>query len=244
MNSYHLFLDEILPSENLDYFCLAGVLLDERTYTKEIIPAVNKIKQEIFGDTTTILHDAEIRYAKKGSRYEIFKKAETRNTYWKEVKSLLQNHEMFILSASIHEKDLFRLYPTMRDKYFICLQVILENYVNFLERHNGIGNIAIESRNPGQNDQLQSHFHILKANGTLFYEPKVLQKHLLNISFPLKEDNNIGLQIADMIPNPLNRDLSGTKQKIKGLVDIIHSKAYDGLVEEKQRFGIKVMPRK
>ncbi|KZO00489.1 DUF3800 domain-containing protein [Pseudobacillus badius] len=243
MDSYILFLDEILPSGNLKYFCLAGYVVEQELYAKEIIPEINELKQELFGNTTVILHEAEIHRPERDTPYEIFKQAKFRNLYWDRIKEIFKKYNLYILSASIHEKDLKHLYPGMRDKYFICLQIILENYVNFLERHNGTGNITIESRNQSQNEQLQGHFYNLKATGTLFYEPKMLQKHLGTISFPLKAENNVGLQLADMIPNSLNRDLSNAKQRTKGLIDIINSNAYDGLIDEKQRFGIKVIPR-
>ncbi|MFD2446695.1 DUF3800 domain-containing protein [Bacillus sp. CGMCC 1.16607] len=242
MKSYILFLDEILPIGNLQYFCLAGFAVEQDLYANKIIPEVNKLKQDLFGNTTVILHEAEICRPEKGTPYEIFRQAENRNYYWEKIKEIFQNHDVHILSASIHGQDLKLLYPTMRDKYFIGLQIILENYVNFLERHNGIGNVTIESRNQNQNEQLQGHFYNLQATGTLFYEPKLLQKHLGTISFPLKEENNIGLQLADMVPNSLNRDLSQAKQRTKGLINVIHSKAYDGLIKEKSRFGIKVIP--
>lgn len=242
MKSYILFLDEILPIGNLQYFCLAGFAVEQDLYANKIIPEVNKLKQDLFGNTTVILHEAEICRPEKGTPYEIFRKAENRNYYWEKIKEIFQSHDVHILSASIHGQDLKKLYPTMRDKYFIGLQIILENYVNFLERHNGIGNVTIESRNQNQNEQLQGHFYNLQATGTLFYEPRLLQKHLGTISFPLKEENNIGLQLADMVPNSLNRYLSQAKQRTKGLIDVIHGKAYDGLIKEKNRFGIKVIP--
>lgn len=243
MNSYILFLDEILPSGDLKYFCLAGFVVSQDVYAKSIIPEINELKQDLFGNTTIILHEMEIQRPQKGSPYEIFRKAENRNFYWEKIKEIFQKYNASIFSASIHEEELKYLYPGMRDKYFICLQLILENFVNFLERHNGVGNIMIESRNQKQNEQLQGHFYNLKATGTLFYEAKHLQKHLGTISFPLKEENNIGLQLADMIPNSLNRDLSKRKQRTKGLIDIINAQAYDGLINDKQRFGIKVIPK-
>ncbi|HDR7327125.1 TPA: DUF3800 domain-containing protein, partial [Bacillus toyonensis] len=179
---------------------------------------------------------------KKNTPYEVMKKKENRVAYISKINELFQNQNFHVLGVAIHEQDLERLYPNLRDKYFISLQVILENYVNFLERNDGIGNIVIESRNPKQNQQLQNHFYNLKATGTLFYEQSVLQKHLGTISFPLKAENITGLQIADMIPNPLNRDLSGMEQKIPGLIKNIKQKVYDGLIGEHNRFGIKIIP--
>nr|WP_179861033.1 DUF3800 domain-containing protein [Bacillus cereus] len=242
MESYTLYLDEILPNAGLKYFCLAGILASEESYTKEIIPAVNQIKNEIFNNTTVILHEADIRKAMVGTPYEVMKQEVKRKAYISHINKLFQEQNFHVLGVAIHEDQLKHLYPNLRDKYFIGLQVILENYVNFLERKNAIGSIIIESRNPKQDQQLQNHFYNLKATGTLFYEQSTLQKHLGTINFTLKADNIIGIQIADMIPNPLNRQLSGMKQKIPGLIEEINKKSYDGSIGENQRFGIKLIP--
>lgn len=242
MESYTLYLDEILPNAGLKYFCLAGILVSEENYTNEVIPAINQIKNDIFGNTTVILHEADIRKATVGTPYEIMKQEAKRKAYISQVNKFFQEQNFHVLGVAIHEDQLKHLYPNVRDKYFIGLQVILENYINFLERKNAIGNIVIESRHPKQDQQLQIHFYNLKATGTLFYEQCTLQKHLGTISFPLKADNIIGIQIADMIPNPLNRQLSEMKQKIPGLIDEINKKAYDGSIGKDKRFGIKLIP--
>ncbi|MEB9335641.1 DUF3800 domain-containing protein [Bacillus cereus] len=244
MESYTLYLDEILPNTGagLNYFCLAGILASEENYTNEIIPAINQIKNNIFDNTTVILHEADIRKAAVGTPYEVMRQEVKRKSYISQINEFFQEQNFHVLGVAIHEDQLKHLYPNLRDKYFIGLQVILENYVNFLERKNAIGNIIIESRNPKQDQQLQIHFHNLKATGTLFYEQYTLQKHLGTISFTLKADNIVGIQIADMIPNPLNRQLSGMKQKIPGLIEEINKKAYDGAIGENKRFGIKLIP--
>lgn len=243
MDSYSLYLDEILPNGPFKYFCLAGVVIKEDNYVEKVIPSINKIKNEVFGDTTVILHEQEIRKPERGTVFEIFKDEEVRNKYWNSVVDFFATENFNVFSVSIHQDELERIYPGMRDKYFISLQVILENFVHFLLRVNGKGNIMVESRNPSQNEQLQFHFHNLKANGTLFYEQRILQSHLGTISFPLKADNIIGLQIADMIPNPLNRELSEMKQKVpEPIIEAIKQKSYDGGIDQQQRFGIKIIP--
>lgn len=242
MDSHLLFLDEILPNHPFQYFCLVGFSVRQDVYTSEIIPSVNKLKKEIFGSTDVILHEADIQRAQKDTPYAVFKDASTRKYYWDAIKDIFTTYNVNVFSASIHEQDLKKLYPNMRDKYFICLQIILENYVHFLEKHNGLGKITIESRNPVADQQLRTHYHVLQANGTLFYEDSVLQKHLSGIEFSLKEDNIVGLQLADTLPNSLNRKLSNMKQKTFGLIDVLNDKAYDGLLEQKDRFGIKIIP--
>lgn len=242
MNLYHLYLDEILPSEHFDYFCLAGIAVKENEYTNEMIPSINQLKEDIFGRTTVILHDYDLKRPKRNTEFEVMLDRSIAKQFWKRMQDLFRLGDFHTFSVCIHKQELKRMYPGMRDKYFISLQVILENYVNFLQRYNGKGNIIIESRNPKQDEQLQQHFHSLVATGTLFYESILLQKHLGTISFPLKAENIIGLQMADLIPNPLNRSLSHMKQKEDGLLELINQKAYNGGSDYANRFGHKIIP--
>ena len=55
----------------------------------------------------------------------------------------------------------------------------------------------------------------------------------------MKIDNNIGLQIADFIPNSIARDISNIEQKEYSLYDKIIGKSYDGNLNLHERFGIK-----
>jgi len=55
----------------------------------------------------------------------------------------------------------------------------------------------------------------------------------------MKDDNNIGLQIADFIPNPVSREFSGIKQKSTNLFTEIKNAAYDGNESLSDRFGFK-----
>lgn len=248
MEKYSLYLDEIQPGGHFDHFSLAGIAIKNRDYEHKIIPVVNKIKSDFFnGDTTIILHEKEIQSKKSGTPFEIFQQPEIRQKFWDEAKGVFSNHELFVFAVCIHEKESQHLYETHRDKYFISLQVILENYVHFLDKVNGKGDIFIESSDPNpyqKDEQLQYHYHHLKAHGTLFYDRRTIQRHLGTISFPLKADNIIGLQLADLIPNSLVRQLCSNpkKQRTYGLIDVIMSKAYDGFKDRSNRFGIKIIP--
>jgi len=99
------------------------------------------------------------------------------------------------------------------DIYYIALQLLMENYAQFLTVNNGIGTVYLETTDVVNNTKLQNLFYMLKANGTLFIKKESLQKRLSTINFAIKSENNIGLQLADFIPNPLGRQALGMKQK-------------------------------
>ncbi|MYL57561.1 DUF3800 domain-containing protein [Virgibacillus halodenitrificans] len=246
MENYSLFLDEIHAGGHFDYFCLAGIAVNSKEYTEDIIPIVNDIKRDLFnGDTSIVLHEQEIQKNKSNTPFQVFQKRENKIMFWDGMKKILKDFDVHGFAVAIHEEQLETLYKNGRDKYSVALQVITENYVHFLENADATGNIHIESTdaNPFQRDeQLQHQFHYLKANGTLFYDKRILQKRLGTINTPFKADNIIGLQLADLVPNSLNRKLCNKKQRTYGFINTFKQIAYDGNVGDKQRFGIKVIP--
>ncbi|WP_042375285.1 DUF3800 domain-containing protein [Neobacillus jeddahensis] len=246
MEHYSLFLDEIHPGGHFDYFCLAGVIIKTTDYSETIIPEVEKVKQKFFaGSTSVIIHEKEISDRKTGTPFAVFQDKSKREEFWTDIKNVLLSNDIKGLAVAVHQKNLYKMYPGVRDKYFLSLQLIVENFVHFLESVNGRGDIYVESTNPSPHqtdDQLQSHYYYLKANGTLFYDRRTIQHRLGNISFPLKADNIIGLQLADLIPNSLNRKLTGYELRTYGLVDAFEKISYDGCCGDQKRFGIKLIP--
>lgn len=244
MSNYFLFLDESKPNHIYKHFCLGGCIIKQEDYYNHIIPNIEVIKQNVFGNTSVILHEVDIRNAQNG-QYRILKNKKKREEFWNLMNLFFKNNQFIsTVCVSINTHEYGRIYnsPYRNDEYLIALQVVLENFVHFLEIKNGTGSIYVESRNPTDDTKLGNHYHLIKANGTLFFDKNVFQRRLNTISFPLKTDNNVGLQIADFIPNPITRFCSGMNQRNYSLYDVITAKFYDGGVGLTDRFGLKQIP--
>ena len=64
-------------------------------------------------------------------------------------------------------------------------------------------------------------------------------KRLSMLSFPLKSDNNLGVQLADFIPISFVRNLIGSKD-FYGLYNLYNQKLYKGYNDSmERRFGFK-----
>lgn len=242
MSSYYLFLDESKPFGNLKYLCLAGCIIKQSTYTQKIIPAVSNLKINIFNNTDAILHEIDIREAKKAP-YTILKDRDKCSLFWNELTKVFTDNEFYTVGVCINKAEYQKTYKNTyaNSEYFVCLQIVLENFVHFLEHKNSKGVIYIESENSTEDTRLTSHYHTIVANGTLFINKLAFQRRLTTINFAIKQENNIGLQIADFIPNPLNRKYSGSKDKNPSLLKLIESKLYDGEIGLCQKFGCKII---
>jgi hypothetical protein len=246
MAHYTLFLDEIHTGGHFDHFSLVGFAISDEDYKNRLIPRMNQLKQDMFGDTSVIIHEQEINTAKAGTPFRIFDRNDSkRKQFWERVIVIINELKIPIFAVCIHKAEYSRLYNEGRPMYEVALQLILENYIHFLQQQNGTGDIQCESTNAGQDLKLQHHFYHLMANGTLFYERKVFQSRIRTINFPPKSDNVIGLQLADLLPNSLNRDLTTSReyeQRTYGLIDVIKRQLYDGGCDNASRFGAKVIP--
>lgn len=240
MKEYYLFLDESKPNTNFRNFTLGGVVVEKSIYENNVRPETVKLKKECFGDENIILHEIDIR--KKQGEYKGITK-EQQEIFFSKLDKLFENNEIEVLAVSINLDDLDMLYGTneRNDIYYIALQLLMENYVHFLISNEGKGQLYLESTDAVNNSKLQNLFHMLKATGTLFMKKEVLQDRLGAISFPIKSDNIIGLQLADFIPNVLARKALGKEQKNFSIYKGIENKLYDGKIDRKDKFGFKII---
>ncbi len=241
MKEYFLFLDESKPNSNFPNFTLGGIAIKKEIYETQLKPLVNTLKKECFGSDQVILHEIDIRN-KTGSFCGITK--DQQEKFFMALGELFsENDFLSVLAVSVNIDDLDELYKEdiRSDIYYIALQLLMENFVQFLSANDGIGTVYLETTDAVSNQRLQNLFHLLKATGTLFIKKEALQKRLSTINFAMKADNIIGLQLADFIPNSLARRALFKKQKPFSILGEIDARLYDGNVGMKDRFGFKII---
>lgn len=240
MKEFYLFLDESKPNTNFCNFTLGGIVVEKNIYENIIKPKTIKLKEDCFGNDKVILHEIDIR--KRQSDFASIT-IDQQKSFFNNLENLFLNNEIEVLAVSININELNDLYDEndRNDIYYIALQLLMENYTHFLIKNDGNGNLYLESTDAVNNAKLQNLFYMLKATGTLFMKKEILQKRLGAISFPLKSDNIIGLQLADFVPNVLARKALGKKQKPFSICKGVESKLYDGRIDRKDRFGFKII---
>ena len=241
MKEYILFLDESKPNMTHPYFCLGGCIIERNHYAQAIVPFVESMKKDIWGNNSVVLHETDIREAKKGTPYQKMRVPEVRDRFWKHMRDLFDSHEITVISVVYDPAAYKNIYASkyLKDEYFSSLQIILENYAYFLEQKNARGSICIESRNPTEDNKLKAHYFNLMANGTLFLNALCLQNHINGINFSIKSDNNIGLQISDFIPNVIKKHAHAKSQRRPSIISNILPHLYEGGIGDIARFGIK-----
>ena len=241
MANYFLFLDELKSNSQYKHFCIGGCFIEESYYREKIVKQVAALKNDIFGKTSVILHENEIRAYR--CKFNALKKDnEKEKKFWEMLGKIYTDNDIHTLCAGVHVDNLKKYYPSKNEKdseYYIALQIILENFVHFLIDAKGTGCVYFESRDIQSDFELYEHYNMIMENGTLFLSSELMKKHLRCISFPLKRDNNLGLQLADFIPNPVARYFQDEQQRELNIFNEIKEKSYNGNIDRNDRFGLK-----
>ena len=242
MKEYILFLDESKNTPPSVHFCLGGCAIEKEYYNNTILPFVANMKKEIFGDENIILHETELRAVKR-TEYAVLRNKDKRELFWNRMAELFNNHNITVFSAVINPEKHRSLYNSkyLNDEYSICLEIVLEQYAHFLEKNNAIGSVCIESQNTKADNRLNNHYQRLVKRGTRNLNNIALHKHIGTLSFYMKTDLNVGLQIADFIPNTLKKYAHSIAQKNPSIEGSIVGKLYDGHINAPTEFGVKIV---
>lgn len=239
MEDYYLFLDETKPNMHSSYFALGGYAISVSDYENILKPELTQIKLLNMPDPELPLHLYDMRKNIKG--FEFLADTKIRNKLFEDIKKLLNSLDINVFCTSIDVKEYNSMYNSehTNNVYNITLQIIIENFVHFLINNKATGSFYIESRTPKENKQLQNYFYKIMANGTLFLKSDSIQDRVSSLSFPLKSDNIIGVQLADFIPITLLRSISNSKDYY-GINSIIKNKIYKGQNNDmEKRYGFK-----
>lgn len=259
---YNLYLDESHThdgNQNHIVFVMAGIIVSEEYANNSLVDDINNVKRIIWEDSfpsnykDLILHELDIKGANHrrnrhklhtySPEYQIFRSEDKIKTLYRELEKVIRNGNIVTLAACVKEDDISSLYNKnlRNDNYLISLQIIIENFVHFLNENNAKGRIIYEHNGDNNIKSLRMKFNIIKTMGTLFINPEIIQEKLLDIEFIEKSENNPGLQIADFIPNVVARKISGAQSPSYNIFKVIKRVSYDGNVGLKDKFGIKVI---
>lgn len=258
MPKYTLFIDEseTFNSTGNRYFVMSGVIISKDNY-QTIQDSMNELKRKIWnnvaGCENYILHEKDVSFAnyllnsKKlsgiASYNHIFTDTNKVQQLYNELSKVFKESDIYTIGVCLDKSTLFANYGenNLNNQLTVAIQLLVENYCQFLLKNNSIGDICYEAMQPEQNMKIQQRLYELKALGTLYYAPKTIQNHIREIHFIKKSENLVGLQLADFVPNTLGRYVAGMKPKNKNFSKIVRKKLYDGNQDRTYRFGFKVL---
>lgn len=210
---YRLYIDEVgtddvqsVTADNERYLSLTGVAMPVNEARDKLAPRFATLKASVFNhdpDEPIILHRKKI--VKASGPFASLRNVETRTQFDALVFDAMQHCQYRVITALIDKKAMLgKASWQNKEPYHYLMEVLVEKYVQFLERMNDIGDIMPEGRLGKKDEKLQAAFLRTKSSGT-YYVPRARMQARIpssNLKFRYKRDNVAGLQLADLLAHP------------------------------------------
>lgn len=211
---YRLYVDEVgnddlgcVSDERHRYLSLTGVAMNLNHVRDYATPNLNRFKAAVFEhdpDHPVILHRKEI-LNRKGA-FGLLKNPDKQTQFDSGLLSYLRETEYTVTTIFIDKKAMLaKTYWTQKHPYHYLMEILIEKYVQWLERKgDAIGDVMPEMRRGKKDEALQAAFQRVRLFGTNFVPPNRIQSRLRSkhLKFRAKAENITGLQIADLVAHP------------------------------------------
>ncbi|MFN2384224.1 MAG: DUF3800 domain-containing protein [Gemmatimonadota bacterium] len=193
------------------YLGLVGVIVEE-THYRELADRLEDLKRQHFPlhhpDNPVVLHRREVMDA-TGPFFPL-QDTDRRQAFNKELLELVRASE-FVAVAVVIDKysHQSKEYRAQKHPYHYCLQAMMERYCGLLRYRGCQGDIIAEARGARENRELNNAFREVRTEGTRYLPSAIACETLLceNIRIEPKDKNIPGLQLADLLANPLTRNV-------------------------------------
>lgn len=262
---YRLYLDEVgtddlchLDIDNHRYLSLSGVIIELDHVDKLLNPALRDLKQSVFEidpDEMVHLHRSDI--VKRKSVFGQLNSNAKRILFDRLILELIQNTEFKLITVMIDKRAMTeQRHWEQKHPYHYLMEIIVEKYVQFLERVDNIGDIMPEARQGKKDTKLQEVFAGTKQNGTRFLNGREGIQRIHSrirgseLKFRTKKHNISGLQLCDLVAHPSHMYIRSLQRHevnlgafAESILPILNNSKYDrsawGRIDG---YGIKYCP--
>ncbi|MCA1654692.1 MAG: DUF3800 domain-containing protein [Sphingomicrobium sp.] len=214
---YRLYIDEtgtqtLKKAHDDRFLCLMGIIMLQQTHDTTFTDAVQQLKADMFGHTAeqpVILHRREM--VRGEAPFQVLRDDPFFGMAFEQRWSKLVQETQFLAIAGAIDKDAHvkKYVVWQHDPYHYCLEILVERFVKWLNRHSFQGDVIIESRSKFADKRLKNAYARLYANGNNAVTAELAQKRLTSkeIKFASKHDDVAALQLADSLAHPVLRYL-------------------------------------
>jgi hypothetical protein len=210
---YRLYVDEVgtdaltnLEKDKHRFLSLTGVAMRVTDARDTLEPRLNRLKAEIFNhdpDAPLILHRKDIMGGK--GRFEKIRTDNAFRTRFDDaIMDAFVSEPYIVITALIDKLWMVKQDHWMqRHPYHYLMEILVEKYVQLLERKKSIGDIMPESRE-GKDRLLQKAYEDIRRRGTQYINSPRINAALRGskLKFRKKVDNIAGLQLCDLLAHP------------------------------------------
>lgn len=227
-------LDKI--DKDFPLFVLSTVIIERKTYHEHIVPAIAQLKMQFWNHEGVNLHSREIR--KAIGDFAFLQVPQLRNAMLTSLTDLMRDLPFTLFITAIRKQRHKERYGiAASNPYDLALTFTFERVQHFLK---GAGEhrlpVIAEARGRNEDNELEAAFYRLMTHGTSYVSADVFKQLNCPITFRRKQDNIVGLQLADLCAYPAARKVLKPALVYQPW-DSIQHKVYGGPVS-----GFKVFP--
>lgn len=251
---YRLYVDEsgdhtfnLLEADNHRFLALLGIWFDSDDPYKSFCRELQELKDDLFqlhpDDPPLCFHRKDI-VARRGV-YGRLRDQDLNRRFESRLLDLV-GHARFCMTCVVLDKGEHhsKTYRTLYHPYHYCTAALLERYAGWLELvGRARGDVMAESRGKTEDDELRLAFETTLRTGTRYHSPERFRRVITSnkIKLKKKEHNIPGLQLADLLVNPLKREMIAERRGERAPADFgaalldaaqskLHCRPHDGRV--------------
>ncbi len=211
---YWMFIDEVghagrkqYRTINERFLSLTGVIIEEREVKRFLIPQLEALKEAHFGKgpdgKPIVLH--RVKISREQPPFNLMQNQFHKARFEEELAILVGQLEFsmvtVVLDKKRHEE---RGREWFYHPYHICMEILIERFIRFLQAERSEGRILVESRGKTEDSYLEHAMDAFHRMGNTWITKYETRRHLPEgcIRFAAKGSNIAGLQIADLVAFP------------------------------------------
>ena len=148
--------------------------------------------------------------------FKILNKETIRANFDETLVNYLIGTEFTAITCVIDKKRMIGMtYWSQKHPYHYLMEILVEKYTQWLERHDGIGDVMPEKRQGKKDAALQEAFAGVLDSGTSYVKAECMKSRIFarKLKFRTKREDVAGLQICDVIAHPSHMYIRRSRDK-------------------------------
>ena len=215
----------------------AMCIFEGTDYDSVVVPAIRDLKRRHLGDESIVLHERDIR--RNDGQFAVIGGKGRRERFERELVAILESLPFTIIAVVIDKVRLKARYPYPDDPYSLCLRFGFERIRMHLDsagHGDAVARLLAESRGEREDQRLRASFDAFRRGD---YLGAPLER--VRLEFAGKSDGHAGMEIADLIANPIARYVLRRPQPLIPF-EVIEPKLDRSKWGRTAGWGLKVFP--
>lgn len=217
-------------------FVLAFCIMPFAAYNELVAPAVRRLKFDLFGHDTVVLHETDI--VRRRGAFSSASEAQ-RGELMAGLSAVIGDADMTIIAIAIDKARLAARYRAPEHPYHLAMQFGLErlhSHMAGLGQHQRLTTVVCECRGQKEDAELELAFRRVCDGRNAAQE-----RLCFDIVMADKKCNSEGLQIADLVARPIGRHVLNPGQQNRAF-EVIQRKLALNRRGRPDGWGLKVFP--